>query len=46
MTEEDHLIWMSADDMRNVLSRKPESLVAPAQVAPLRTPLTSVGSLA
>ena len=44
VTEEDYLIWTSAKDMQNALSRKPQSLQSSAQVSSIRSSLTSVDS--
>ena len=44
VTEEDYFIWMSANDMSNALSLAPQSLKSKAQVATIRTQLTSIAS--
>lgn len=44
VTEEDYLIWMSASDISNALSQTPQSLKSGAQVASIRTQLTSIAS--
>lgn len=42
ITEEDYLIWMSAKDMVNALSRKPQSLDVGSQLSAIRSTLTPV----
>lgn len=42
VTDEDYLIWMNANDMANALSQEAETLQHGAQVAAIRTTLTSI----
>ena len=42
ITEEDYLIWMSAKDMINALSRKPRSLDIGSQLSAIRSTVTPV----
>ena len=44
VTEEDYLIWMSANDMTNALSQPPQSLKSSGKVAALRSQLTTVAA--
>lgn len=44
VTEEDHLIWMSAKDMVNVLAQTPESLRRRTKVSRFESNLTSISS--
>jgi hypothetical protein len=44
VTEEDHLIWMSANDISNALSREPQSLEKGALLSGIRSTLTAIDS--
>ena len=44
VTDEDYLVWMSANDMSKALSQKPLSLKSGAQVSTMRSQLTSIAS--
>ena len=44
ITEEDHLIWMSARDVSKALSREPQKLKNEAEVSPIRRALKSVNT--
>ncbi|MBT8460569.1 MAG: hypothetical protein KJN60_12940 [Boseongicola sp.] len=44
VTEEDYLVWMSANDMINALSQPPQSLKSSGKVSAIREQLTSVAA--
>ncbi|PWK55504.1 hypothetical protein [Silicimonas algicola] len=44
VTDEDHLIWMSAKDMTNALAREPQSLQYADQVSSIRASLSAIDS--
>lgn len=42
VTDEDYLIWMNSDDIKNVLARDVQSLRASSQVAAIRASVTAI----
>ena len=44
VTDEDHLIWMSARDMAGALSREPQSLQYADQISSIRSSLSAIDS--